>query len=262
MSTTVATAKWIRMLRWVRRTWITPSKAQFRLWMTAGVRRTLIQREFAPGAPSPPRGRSRGGEGAHGRAARARPRRRPAGRGRRRRAGAARRPAARRGRRWGTRARRSARRRRGAPASGRACARAARRRRPGRPPRRPRPRAPPGTPRRRPPRRPAGRSGCRSRRGSPAALRAGLLRMALVRLDDALDEHVTDDVLVAELDELDAVDLRQDAAHVDEARRLILREVDLRDVSGDDDLRAEAEPREKHLHLLRRRVLRLVQDDE
>ena len=39
-------------------------------------------------------------------------------------------------------------------------------------------------------------------------------------------------------------------------------QVDLGDVAGDDDLRPEAEPGEEHLHLLGRRVLRLVEDDE
>ena len=43
---------------------------------------------------------------------------------------------------------------------------------------------------------------------------------------------------------------------------LLARQVDLRDVAGDDDLGAEAEPRQEHLHLLGRGVLRLVQDDE
>ena len=38
--------------------------------------------------------------------------------------------------------------------------------------------------------------------------------------------------------------------------------VDLGDVAGDDDLRPEADAREEHLHLLGRRVLRLVEDDE
>ena len=38
--------------------------------------------------------------------------------------------------------------------------------------------------------------------------------------------------------------------------------VDLGDVAGDDDLRPEADAGEEHLHLLGRRVLRLVEDDE
>ena len=44
--------------------------------------------------------------------------------------------------------------------------------------------------------------------------------------------------------------------------RLLARKVDLGHVAGDDDLRAEPEPRQEHLHLLGRRVLRLVEDDE
>ena len=39
-------------------------------------------------------------------------------------------------------------------------------------------------------------------------------------------------------------------------------EIDLGDVAGDDDLGAETEPGEEHLHLLGARVLRLVEDDE
>src|SRR5205823_6165157 len=39
-------------------------------------------------------------------------------------------------------------------------------------------------------------------------------------------------------------------------------EIDLRDVAGDDVLRAESETREEHLHLRGGRVLRLVEDDE
>ncbi len=41
-----------------------------------------------------------------------------------------------------------------------------------------------------------------------------------------------------------------------------LGQVDLGDVAGDDDLRAEPEAGEEHLHLLGRGVLRLVEDDE
>ena len=43
---------------------------------------------------------------------------------------------------------------------------------------------------------------------------------------------------------------------------MLARQVDLRDVAGDDHLRVEAEPGEEHLHLLGARVLRLVEDDE
>ena len=54
----------------------------------------------------------------------------------------------------------------------------------------------------------------------------------------------------------------EDLAHLDQPRRLLPRQVDLRHVAGDDHLRAEAEPRQEHLHLLGRGVLRLVEDDE
>ena len=60
----------------------------------------------------------------------------------------------------------------------------------------------------------------------------------------------------------DPVDGAEDVLHLDQPGRLLARQVDLRHVAGDDDLRAEAEPRQEHLHLLGARVLRLVEDDE
>ncbi len=53
-------------------------------------------------------------------------------------------------------------------------------------------------------------------------------------------------------------DRLEDVTHVDQARCLLAWKVDLRDVARDHDLRAEAEAREKHLHLLRAGVLGLV----
>ena len=74
---------------------------------------------------------------------------------------------------------------------------------------------------------------------------------------------VAHDVARVELDEREALDAVEDVADRQEARAAAsLGEVDLGDVAGDDDLRAEAEPGEEHLHLLGRRVLRLVEDDE
>src|SRR6266487_3041698 len=85
------------------------------------------------------------------------------------------------------------------------------------------------------PRPPRFRSGCRPRPRPSAPLlptrRAGLLGVALVRLDDALHELVADDVLVAELDELDAVDAAEDIAHLNQPGRLLARQVDLRDIA-------------------------------
>ena len=54
----------------------------------------------------------------------------------------------------------------------------------------------------------------------------------------------------------------QHALGVDQAALLPLRRSIWRDVAGDDGLGAEADAGEEHLHLLGRRVLRLVEDDE
>ena len=162
--------------------------------------------------PSPARGRSRAGGGGRARAARARRRRPPAGQSttspswRGDPAGSAA-----RGRRSGTRARRSPRRRRGGRASGsRISSGADELRCRARRPRRPRRRAPGGRARPRRPPRPRPRCGSRPRPRSPAALRARLLGVQPVRLDDPLDELVPDDVLVAEADERDPVDRAED----------------------------------------------------
>ena len=85
--------------------------------------------------------------------------------------------------------------------------------------------------------------------------------MPLVRLDDLRHQRVADDVGLVEVDERDAVDSAEHILHRDEPRDSLLK-IDLSDVPGDDGLRVEAEPREEHLHLRRRRVLRLVEEHE
>src|SRR5262245_18509501 len=85
---------------------------------------------------------------------------------------------------------------------------------------------------------------------------------ALVRRDDLLHERVPHDVALREGDEANAVDATENPLRLAEARRLAGGQIDLRDVAGDDRLGAVAEPREEHLHLLGRGVLRLVEDDE
>ena len=70
------------------------------------------------------------------------------------------------------------------------------------------------------------------------------------------------DVLLVEVDERDAFDVADDLHRLDQAGRASDRQIDLRHVAGDDRLRSEAEPRQEHLHLLGRRVLRFVEDDE
>src|SRR3990172_5540774 len=83
-----------------------------------------------------------------------------------------------------------------------------------------------------------------------------------VRLDDLLHQPVADDVPVREIDEpypLDAVEERLD---LDEAGVPAAGEVDLGHVARYHGLRVEPQPGEEHLHLFRRGVLGLVEDDE
>src|SRR6266545_2278070 len=80
----------------------------------------------------------------------------------------------------------------------------------------------------------------------------------LVRLHDLLHELVTHDVAVVEVNERNSFDRADDLHGFDQARRASGGQIDLRDVAGDDGLRAKTEARQEHLHLLGRRVLRLV----
>ena len=215
-------------------------------------------------SPSRRRGRSRAGGAARGRAARATRRRRPAGRGRRRRAGAACRRGSSSSASIGNESTSVA---SSIPRCSLLQARGSR------PARRTRGRAR----RRRCPRAASTRRASSTAPSTSTSLAAAvldldldhrlrsvarLLRVQLVRLDDALHELVPHDVLVPEADERDAVDRPEDVLHLDQPRCLLARKVDLGDVARDDDLRAEAEPRQEHLHLLGRGVLRLVEDDE
>ena len=60
----------------------------------------------------------------------------------------------------------------------------------------------------------------------------------------------------------DALDARQDAHRLDQARLLPWRQVDLGRVAVDDHARAFAEARQEHLHLHRGGVLRLVEQHD
>src|ERR1041384_3348195 len=78
-----------------------------------------------------------------------------------------------------------------------------------------------------------------------------------VRVDDVLQDAVTDDVAARELDELEAVDAGEHAAGGKQAgTTAAVGEVDLGHVARDHCLRTEPESGQEHLHLLGRRVLR------
>src|SRR6202043_2082978 len=95
-----------------------------------------------------------------------------------------------------------------------------------------------------------------------SAMMAVAVRERLVRPDDLLDQLVTNHVPLVEVHERDALDPADHLHRLDQARRPARRQVDLRHVSGDDGLGSEPEAREEHLHLLGRRVLRFVENDE
>src|SRR2546422_1706291 len=73
---------------------------------------------------------------------------------------------------------------------------------------------------------------------------------------------MADDVFALERGERDTPHLSQDLLDRHHAALLPTREVDLRDVAGHHRLRAEADAREEHFHLLGGGVLGLVENDE
>src|SRR5258705_10301323 len=81
-----------------------------------------------------------------------------------------------------------------------------------------------------------------------------LVGVRFVRIDDARDQRMAHHVLRAELREGDAAHALEDAPRLDQPALLPAGEIDLRDVAVDHRLRAEADAREEHLHLLGRRV--------
>src|SRR5215475_1710877 len=93
-------------------------------------------------------------------------------------------------------------------------------------------------------------------------LEVDLLVVLIVSLDDHLHQLMADDVALVEEDERDSFDAADDALRFHKARLATRRQVDLRHVAGDYGLRPEADARQKHLHLFRGRVLRLVENDK
>src|SRR6478609_3485676 len=94
-----------------------------------------------------------------------------------------------------------------------------------------------------------------------SSIRLGLV--TLVGVDDVLHDTVPHYVARPELDEDQALDAVEDAAHLRESGTpAAVGQVDLGHVARDNCLRSEAEAREEHLHLFGRGVLGLVEDDE
>ena len=72
---------------------------------------------------------------------------------------------------------------------------------------------------------------------------------------------MTDDVRARKLNEGNALHAPEDAHRILETGLLALLEILLCEVTCDDDLRAEADTGEEHLHLCRCRILCLIEDD-
>lgn len=88
------------------------------------------------------------------------------------------------------------------------------------------------------------------------------LLLLIVGADDLLYEAVTHDVRLIELDLRDAFDVLQDAGGLFETRFLVFRQVDLRQVAGDDGLGRRTDTGKEHLDLQVGGVLCLIEDDE
>ena len=85
--------------------------------------------------------------------------------------------------------------------------------------------------------------------------------MLFVRRNYFADEAVPDDIFSLKVDEVDAFDILQNVLHLDEPAFAPVVEVGLRNVPRNDRLTFWAEAGQEHLHLARRDVLSLVEDD-
>src|SRR5208282_4150882 len=84
----------------------------------------------------------------------------------------------------------------------------------------------------------------------------------VVGANDSLHQVMTHHVAFVEVYERQSVDALQDFDRFDQTAAARGGQVDLRDVAGDHRLGTKSQAGDEHLHLLRGRVLRLVQDDE
>lgn len=90
----------------------------------------------------------------------------------------------------------------------------------------------------------------------------GFSALGLVGVDDSLDEGVTDDVLLVEFDDGDALNVSEGTAGFEEAGNLMSGEVNLGEVAGNHAFRVESEASEEHEHLFGGGILGFVKDDK
>src|ERR1039458_6768268 len=92
--------------------------------------------------------------------------------------------------------------------------------------------------------------------------RLGPATMFLVGRDDALHQRMPHHVALGKFDDGNAFRVLERAMRLGQPGMFVRRQINLRLIAGDDRLRAVTEPREKHQHLLRRGILRLVQNNK
>ena len=86
--------------------------------------------------------------------------------------------------------------------------------------------------------------------------------MAVVRFDNILNQTMAHHIAFVEITEINSGNILQNVFDLDQARYTVRRQVDLRDITRYNSFRIEAQPCQKHLHLLGRGVLRLIQNHE
>src|SRR5271165_1307925 len=84
----------------------------------------------------------------------------------------------------------------------------------------------------------------------------------VIGADDALHQVVPHDVAFIEVAKANPVNVLQDIDHFQKSAAVRIRQINLRDVAGDDGFRVEPETGHEHLHLLGSGILRLVKNDE
>src|SRR6266478_302762 len=89
-----------------------------------------------------------------------------------------------------------------------------------------------------------------------------LLTVLFIGLDDHLHEFVTHDIFVSEIDKLNPLDVCEYSFSLNQTTAFASRQVNLGHVSGNNCLRTETDPGEKHLHLFASRVLGFIKNDE
>src|SRR5436309_12861315 len=90
--------------------------------------------------------------------------------------------------------------------------------------------------------------------------RGVLCAIRFISPDNPLHKRMTNDVSLIEINERNSLNTGNDVSRFDQSRHFSNRQVDLRNVAGDDGLAAISDPCEKHLHLLGRSVLSFIEN--